>query len=259
MGDLAMKTCKYVLFVFLSVFFLTEAKAQEETSGKSWEWYIAPINFWGTDIVGDMVLGTETVPINVDFGALVNNLNAAYSAYFEGVHKSNWGFIAEYNYLKLDNTKSNDLLIRDVGITTNITEIDGLYRFRKGKSIFDVLFGIRYTHFKYDVNLEIEVNGDSTRLKSEEQWVDPIIGGRWKYTFSDKFYLYVKGDIGGFGTSSKFTWQANALVNYQPFRNVGFFLGYRALGQNYETGRGASLFKLETTYHGPLVGVTISW
>jgi hypothetical protein len=207
-----------------------------------------------------MTIGTETTSIEVDFGDLVRNLNGAFTVHFEAVHKSNWGFILEYNYGDVATSKSNDLLLVDLGFTSHISEFDGLYRFKREKSVIDVIAGLRYTIMNYDIEAVLEVFEDESKQKDgNEQWVDPIVGARWVHTISDKFSVLARGDIGGVIFGNDFTWHTNALVNYQPFKNVSFFLGYRALGQNYETGQDEDLFKLETTFHGPLLGVNINW
>jgi hypothetical protein len=254
-----MKKMIILIFIFLSVLGVSKGIAQSDEKEKKWEWNIAPLYLWGFDIKGDMTIGTETIPVDVDFGDLVRNLNGAFTIHFEGVHKSNWGFIVEYNYADLATSKSNDLLLVDVGFTMHISEFDGLYRFKREKSVIDVIAGLRYTVMKYDVEVVLEVFEDSKQKDGDEQWVDPIIGARWLHNVSDKFSILARGDIGGVIFGNNFTWHTNALVNYQPFKNVSFFLGYRALGQDYETGSDADLFKLNTTYHGPLLGLNINW
>ncbi len=67
--------------------------------------------------------------------------------------------------------------------------------------------------------------------------------------------LVVRGDIGGFGAGSDFTWQALGLIDWQPFKYVSFIAGYRGLYQDYKDDN----FKYDATTHGPLLGVNIKW
>lgn len=66
-------------------------------------------------------------------------------------------------------------------------------------------------------------------MDGSKDWVDPIIGLRWLWGFSDRWSLKLRGDIGGFGVGSDFAWQAAGLIDWQPFKYVSFIGGYRAL------------------------------
>ena len=59
--------------------------------------------------------------------------------------------------------------------------------------------------------------------------------------------------------NSDFSWSALGLINWRPWKNVGFLLGYRALYQDYEDGSGPEKFAFDATIHGPAAGVTINW
>jgi hypothetical protein len=61
------------------------------------------------------------------------------------------------------------------------------------------------------------------------------------------------------GVGSDFTWQALALVDWQPFKNVSFVGGYRTLYQDFEDNSGSKVFEYKATLHGPLLGVNIKW
>ena len=67
----------------------------------------------------------------------------------------------------------------------------------------------------------------------------------------------VRGDVGGFGLGSQFTWQAAAIYSYQ-WRFDGYALaalvGYRALGVTYSEGSGTSTAGIDAILHGPLIG-----
>jgi hypothetical protein len=138
-----------------------------------------------------------------------------------------------------------------VNFQNTLAEVDGLYRVASGEHNIDILFGLRYT------NQETKV--DPAPLTVSQDWVDPIIGARWWWNFANRWSLIVRGDIGGFGVGSDSTWQALALVDWQPFKNVSFVGGYRALYQDFEDNSSSKAFEYEATLHGPLLGVNIKW
>ncbi len=82
---------------------------------------------------------------------------------------------------------------------------------------------------------------------------------QYSHKIADKWSLSLYGDIGGFGVSSDFTWQGFGLIDFQPWKNVAFIAGYRAIGTDYETGSGTDKFTFDTTVHGPIIGVDIRW
>ncbi len=52
---------------------------------------------------------------------------------------------------------------------------------------------------------------------------------------------------------------AAGFIDWKPFKYVSFLGGYRALYQDYENGSGPDLFKIDATFHGPLLGVKFQW
>jgi hypothetical protein len=71
---------------------------------------------------------------------------------------------------------------------------------------------------------------------ADKDWVDPIIGVRAQWNFSEKWFLAGKSDIGGFGVGSDIAWTMQATVGYQFTEKVSAELGYRHLQTDYEDG-----------------------
>jgi hypothetical protein len=94
---------------------------------------------------------------------------------------------------------------------------------------------------------------------SRQDWVDPIIGARYIWTICDQWKLNLRGDIGGFGVGSDFTYNAIGLVEYKPWKHVSFLGGYRVLYQNYKDGSGIDEFKFDVTMHGPVLALNFTW
>jgi hypothetical protein len=113
----------------------------------------------------------------------------------------------------------------------------------------ELLGGGRYWYTKVDIDFD---PGDS-RDKSKD-WLDPIIGARFKIGLLEKLSLQLRGDIGGFGAGSEFSWNAAGFLSYALSRRFSIFAGYRALGVDYESGSGTRKFEFDLTYHGPAIG-----
>lgn len=116
--------------------------------------------------------------------------------------------------------------------------------------------GIRY--------IGVEVGVDFGRLpislSEEKDLVDPIIGVRYKWKIADKWDLKLYGDIGGFGIGSDFTWQTLGVIDFWPWKHVGFLAGYRALSYHFEDDdKNIEPFELDLLVHGPILGVSFRW
>ncbi len=231
--------------------------AAEETAGnKNWEFNLAPFYLWGVSIDGDVTSGTSTVPVEVPFSDLVDNLESAFIVHFEGMHKSNWGFIVDINYLDISNDNV-DLSGQKANVDFDATlgELSGFYRIKDSDHAYDLIAGFRYTKLAN----KITDPAGPTLADASESWTDPIIGVRWMWDFAEQWKLVARGDIGGFGVGSDFSWQALALVDWQPFKYVSFLGGYRAIYQDYKEGSGPDLFRFDATMHGPIIGVNFRW
>ena len=84
-----------------------------------------------------------------------------------------------------------------------------------------------------DIAKEVESKLNARAARTDDWW-DPFIGLRARYNFNDRFYVTAKGDIGGFGVGSEFTWQAEAALGFHLTQNVFTEVGYRAFGVDYE-------------------------
>jgi hypothetical protein len=129
------------------------------------------------------------------------------------------------------------------------------------KLSLEVLAGGRYTYQKS----QIRISGTgplALRLSDgmSEDWFDPIVGGRVILNLTEKLNLIAKGDIGGFGVGSDFTWNAFGGIGYQFSlfgKDASIIAGYRALYQDYENGSGSNKFAYDATMQGPLFGLRI--
>ncbi|WP_458758490.1 hypothetical protein ACSVBT_19805 [Afipia sp. TerB] len=91
-------------------------------------------------------------------------------------------------------------------------------------------------------------------------WFDPLIGLRLRHRFSPQADMVLRGDVGGFGVGSKFSWQAMGYLNWD-FAGTeraawSAMVGYRALYVDFEKGAGNTLYQYDMLTHGPVMGIT---
>ena len=149
-------------------------------------------------------------------------------------------------------------LVRWPGAEGSSTAIDGLLGFRYwNNSIaasFDATANVNFS------NLHIERSfGIAVARSDVVQWVDPVFGLRLRHRFTPNQEIFVRGDIGGFGLGSQFTWQAVAVYSY-AWQFTGYqiaaALGFRALGVNYTSGSGVDALGINQVLYGPIIGAS---
>lgn len=164
-----------------------------------------------------------------------------------------------------------------IGTTTSldfqmaIVEVGATYEvLRSGSLAFDVLGGARYWYQEANLSLELARTIDSSDLdlagglaiarSGSVSWLDPVIGARVRYAMAPGHELFLRGDIGGFGVGSDFSWQAIGgysfdfgIYNGTTFSGV---IGYRALSVDYTQGEGRRRYQFDAIQHGPIFGIS---
>jgi hypothetical protein len=158
-----------------------------------------------------------------------------------------------------------------LGIEMGIAEVGASYEVvRSGPLAVDVLGGARYWYQEADLSFEaartieigdVELAGGLAIARSGSvDWLDPVIGARIRYAVAPGHELFLRGDIGGFGVGSDFSWQAIGgygfhLGNYQGITFSGV-IGYRALSVDYAQGEGRRRYAFDMLQHGPVLGIS---
>ena len=73
----------------------------------------------------------------------------------------------------------------------------------------------------------------------------------------DKWFVVGRGDIGGFGVASDFSWEALGGIGYEVKDWFALSVQYLALGVDYDNGAApgaADFFSYNTIAHGPRLG-----
>jgi hypothetical protein len=153
-----------------------------------------------------------------------------------------------------------------------IVEVGASYEVaRSGPLAFDVLGGARYWYQEADLSLEVagtldvgglEIAGARAFARSGSvDWFDPVIGARIRYAVAPGHELFLRGDIGGFGLGSDFSWQALGGYGFDfgVWNDITFsgVIGYRALSVDYAQGEGRRRYEFDMVQHGPILGLSL--
>ena len=222
-----------------------------------WEFTLAPYLFMAS-INGDAAIAVDgRSEVDLNFGDLLKKLQFAFMMRGE-VFKGNWGVMADYLYMRLgDDLDTPEDVVANIELRQSIFELFVSRRIRHAWGWVDVYGGIRTWYFKTDLNLE---GLDVTRVSFKENWVDPVIGGRAVLQFSDRFKAIFRGDIGGFGVGSDFSYTAQAGVGYHFADWFGMSLQYKYLYVDYNNDKAApDLFIYDAATNGPLLGMVFQF
>lgn len=148
-------------------------------------------------------------------------------------------------------------LVRWRGAGASETAIDvyggGRFWWQKAEVELGLTAGLNIGDLKLARGRAIADSGDVT-------WVDPLVGLRLRHRFTPQLDMVLRGDVGGFGVGSRFSWQAMGSVNWEFARTESVswsaMAGYRALYVDYEKGTGRTRYEYDMLTHGPILGVT---
>ena len=210
-------------------------------SEPSWTFVIEPF-IWFAGLDGQGEAGTAPP---VDFRHTAADVFGSFDAGFllaleARAPGDRWSIIADGLYLRL----ADDEGLADTETEATMLEIGGALPLGESGSL-DLIGGLRYVDLSFDVQI-----GAAIDQTARQTWVDPWIGARGIIPIDETWAVHLRGDIGGFGVGSKFSWQALGVLSAQLGKGWRFDAGYRAIGIDYDDGDLA----FDTRVHGPLIG-----
>jgi hypothetical protein len=159
----------------------------------------------------------------------------------------------------------------NLDIEMAIIEVGAAYEVaRSGPLALDILGGARYWYQEADLSFDVtgvvdigdlSVAGVRAFARSGSvDWIDPVIGARVRYAVAPGHELFLRGDIGGFGAGSDFSWQAIGGYGFDfgTYQGVTFagVIGYRTLSVDYAQGEGRRRYEFDMIQHGPILGIS---
>ena len=209
---------------------------------------------WIPTVSGDIGLGAQGIPLNLNAGDLLDVFEIGGLIRGEVRHKSGWGVSADYIFADLGT--GFDILIgdADADISAGIFELAVNRRIKSGADAIDVYAGVR--RWEADVDVDIETFLFSGNITVGDSWTDPLVGVRYLHPISPRWRLIAQGDVGGFGAGSEFSWNTAFGVSYATSDHMQFQIVYRTLSVDRESPGigGGSPVDVAITISGPLIG-----
>jgi hypothetical protein len=227
----------------------------------SWQVTVAPY-LWAAGLYGDVTVRGVTASPDASFIDILESSDSLFG--LQGhveVRRGRLGGFVDVFYMKLGvddagRTQAdieNRMWLVEFGLQYRVFETTGTEG--RGGIALDAYAGGRYS----DMEIDIDTRGTPS-VNQGADWIDPIVGGQAIFGLTERFYILLRGDIGGFGVGSDFAWSALGLLGYR-WQGAGLewaiLAGYKALGQDYTSDSGARRFRWDTTMHGPILGLSI--
>jgi hypothetical protein len=249
-----------------------------------WTYRVTPYG-WLTSLKGTQTVRGRSAKIDASFIDIVEKSDSLVA--LMNAFEARNGPLALYNDLvwtkigvEGSNIRSRSLapgVTGTLGTSTSldfqmaIVEVGAAYEaVRSGPLAVDVLGGARYWYQEADLSLEIArtvdvgdldfVGGRAAARSGSVDWLDPVIGARVRYAVAPGNELFLRGDIGGFGVGSDFSWQAIGGYGFEfaTYHGIVFsgVIGYRALSVDYARGEGRRRYEFDAIQHGPILGIS---
>jgi hypothetical protein len=255
------------------------ARPEEVPPARQWTFSFTPYS-WLAGLNGDVTVKGRTADVDVGPIEVLEDLDGVPWMSYSEARAGRFALYSDIVYapLGIDASRARSFggLALDaalgVDIEQLIIEVGAAYEIaRLGSSTaVDVLAGARYWHQEASIHLALTATLDLAGLSlsgtraiaraRDVDWVDPLVGLRVRHQLAPGQELLVRGDVGGFGAGSEFSWNVIGAYSFEIGvyygATVSGVLGYRALAVDFEKGSGANRYDYDVVQHGPLIGLT---
>ena len=252
------KKITLMCFLLSSLFTVAQETTGEtsETKNTSWNFLVEPYLMF-PNMTGDTQIGNlPSLGVDANTSDIFSHLKMGAMLYLEA-RNENWAITSDFVYMKLGEDVNPNILVKSGELTVKETlwEVAGLRRFLP---MLEAGVGLRMVSVSADADIVL-FNGNSRSADITETWLDPIIIVRSQNIIKDNIILNFRGDFGGFGIGSEFTWQVQAEAGYQFSDLFCLTLGYRYIGIDYETGSDQDYFAYNIDTFGPEIRLGFSF
>lgn len=202
---------------------------------------------------GDIGIGNEiTAPVDANPGDIFSKLKFGGMLYLEA-HNNRWAITSDLIYmnLNLDIPEGEVWNSGSVSAKQMVWEPAGLYRILPflevgaGARLNNIQSGIEGRRNAFPAGT-YEVNESMSKT-----WFDPILITRLTANVRNKLNFQFRGDLGGFGVGSDFTWQIQAYAGYRFTKLFRLTAGYRYMSMDYDKGTDKDRFIYNVATSGP--------
>lgn len=220
-----------------------------DACAEDWSWAVEPY-VWASSIKADV--RTESPLIEgsseLSFKDILDKLDGSVQLHVEG-HAGSHGLFMDFTYIGISEDRRGTFADTDTELENILIEAAWIWRLGGQPDSGPELFlGARYI----DADLKVDIVPlnpvfEERVLRSGESYLDAMVGGRYTWKLSEKWYVTARGDA-AFGDTEG-SWNASVMAQYRTAKGAWLF-GYRHLAMEIEAA-GATT---EITMTGPSFG-----
>lgn len=239
-----------VVLVVMAISLTSSAAAQSSSNG--WQVAVAPY-LWAAGMDGSMAIAERQQDFDVPFSTIVENLDLALMGHLD-LRNDRWVVVSDLIYVDLEDDQGLERGSVTAGLELTLVEAAGGYRVTPAVTL---LAGVRWV----DMGTSLRYSGEVVASDADagESWLDPLVGVHVLAPLSERWWLGLRGDVGGFGVGSDLTWQVYGDVGFRASDLISVMVGYHALDIDYETGSGLQAVGLDVMLSGPQLGVVFTF
>ncbi len=247
-----MKSWSALAAIAAAVVVLVAPQAAAQSSSNEWQFALAPY-LWAAGIDGSITVADSEADIDAPFSTIIDNLDFALMGHFD-MRNDRWVLSSDLIFVDLEHSEDVTEGTVKAGMDMTLVEVAGGYRV---SSAVALLAGARWV----DIGTSLRYTGEfeDDEAKAGKSWIDPLVGVNVFAPLSERWWLGLRGDVGGFGVGSELTWQAYADIGFKASDLVSIILGYRAIDMDYEDGSGLHHVALDILMSGPQLGVAFTF
>ena len=220
-----------------------------------WDFY----GWWPAFMDGESTVDGVTVPLDNGLDNKFNLRNWGVGTRLES-WMGPWGVIVDVGYTRFDSDVGKepqqtvgriDQFVADLGLGFRLNESGGKQPFT-----VDVIAIFRYAILKQSVYSPPRTDW----VEGKQNYAEFAVGLQFRKKISERWWLWARGDIGGFG------WSQSSQLTYNVFLGASFELtadggsmikfGWRLYDIDYELREDPGAFAWNATVHGPFVSYT---
>ncbi len=239
---------KTFIFLCLATLFTIGASAQEDAQedaqDKGWNFVISPYVY--------VPVANGDVMINYSGGSLYHEVTFGGLLAFEA-YNPKWSIYSDLLITNIDTDIDLPVSSRTGTFEANTTFL-GFYGMRRVATWFEVGLGAKIIFSNSNITADAR---EPLFPELDEEYnntgVSPLIVYRFTFLDTDKWNLRMRGDVGGFGAYSIFTYMINPSGGYRISDLLEVNLAYRYLYFKKDDEDNGN--KIDLNFHGPQIGV----
>jgi hypothetical protein len=227
-------------------------QAMAQSSSNQWQFAVAPY-LWAAGMDGTITIGNQEQDIDVPFSDIIENLDFALMGHFD-MRNERWVVSSDLVFVDLES--SEDLNQGTVTAGIDMTLLEGVGGYRVSPAVA-LLAGARWV----DMGASLRYTGEivDEDADANKSWIDPLVGVHVFAPLSDRWWIGLRGDVGGFGVGSELSWQAYGDIGFNLSDLVSIMVGYHALDVDHQSDGGNLPADFDLLISGPQLGVVFSF